>query len=71
VKAIAGKADPTARPRSAQGDRTVAELYGLLEYDLKIQVAKEIGIDSDYLVIGRSPLLPGWTGGGLVGSEER
>jgi hypothetical protein len=65
-KAIAGKVELAARLRSILGDRTVAELQAQvlvaenrivgikaqLDYDLKIQVAREVGIDKDHLVIG-------------------
>jgi hypothetical protein len=65
-KAIAGKAELAARLRSVLGDRTVEgiraqvlvaenRIIGIkaqLDYDLKILVAKEIGIDRDHLVVG-------------------
>jgi|GEM_PF-1481513 len=65
-KAIADKVEIAARLRSVLGDRTVEgiraqalvaenRIIGIkarLDYDLKVLVAKEIGIDKDYLVIG-------------------
>jgi hypothetical protein len=65
-KAIAGKVELAARLRSVLGDRTAAELQAQvlvaenrivgikaqLDYDLKIRVAREVGIDKDHLVIG-------------------
>lgn len=65
-KAIAGKAELAARLRSVLGDRTVegiraqvlvaenriVRIKARLDYDLKILVAKKIGIDKDQLVIG-------------------
>jgi hypothetical protein len=65
-KAITGKAELAARLRSILGDRTVEgiraqvlvaenRIVGIkaqLDYDLKIRVAKEIGIDRDHLVVG-------------------
>ncbi|MDD4650860.1 MAG: hypothetical protein PHQ34_01390 [Methanothrix sp.] len=64
AKAIAGKVEITARLCSILGDLTVAELQALmienrivgikaqLDYDLKILMAKEIGIDKDRLFVG-------------------
>jgi hypothetical protein len=65
-KAIAGKVEVAVRLRSVLGDRTVEgiraqvlvagnRIVGIkarLDYDLKIRVAKEIGIDRDHLVVG-------------------
>jgi len=83
ANAIAGKVEITARQCSVLGDLTVAELQALmtenhivgikalLDYDLKILAAKEIGINRDNLTIGDLLFLQANRGNGIDGSEGR